>query len=72
MEGAGMRDHDRVGIDIHHTAVGVYRLGDLMRVLPGGQPAAEIQELLDALLRQPLNGLLRNSLLCRARKGSGG
>ena len=32
-----MNQHDRVAVDVHHTAVGVYRLGDLMGVLPGGQ-----------------------------------
>ena len=51
-----MDQHDRVGVDVHHTAVGVYRLGDLMGVLPGGQAAAEIQVLRDALFRQPLDG----------------
>ena len=45
-----------------HAAVGaegaekVYRLGYLMGVLPGGQTAAEIQVLRDALFRQPVNG----------------
>ena len=54
--GAGMRDDDRVGVDVHHTAAGADRLRDLMRVLPGGQPAAQVQELRDAFRRQPLDG----------------
>ena len=54
--GAGMRDHDRVGVDVHHAAGGADRLRDLMRVLPAGQPAAQVQELRDALRRQPLDG----------------
>ena len=53
---AGVRDHHWVPVDVGHPAVRVSGLGDLVGVLRGGQPAADVDELPDALPGQPGDG----------------
>jgi len=53
---AGVRDHHRVPVDVGHPAVRVSGLGELVGVLRGGQPAADVDELPDALPGQPGDG----------------
>ena len=53
---AGVRDHHRILVDIGHPAVRVSGPGELVGVLRGGQPAAGVDELPDALPGQPGDG----------------
>jgi hypothetical protein len=45
----GVRHHHRIVVRVHHAGVRVDALRDLMHVLIGGQPGADVQELRDSL-----------------------
>ena len=53
---AGVRDHHRALVDVGHPAVRVSGPGELVGVVRGGQPAADVDELPDALPGEPGDG----------------
>jgi hypothetical protein len=51
-------DHHRVAVHVHHARFRSDKLRDLVHVLVGGQPRAEVKELRDAFAGQELHGPL--------------
>ena len=68
-QGLCVQQDDRVVVDIDHPGIGGLPLGDLVRVVAGGDPGADVQELADAGL-EPARYLVvrpRKARLARTR-----
>ena len=65
-QGVGVAQRDPVVVDIHHRRAGDHPAGHLVHVVHGGQAAARVGELAQALLRAIAHPRPRNRRFCRA------
>src|SRR5581483_1296660 len=68
-QAAGVRDHDRVVVDVGHARFGIHAPGDVVRVQRRGQPGADVDELPDAEAGHVADGAPEEPavLLCHLR-----